>query len=521
MDSHLFRLLADYATPLLAESRVDKIREPAPGLLVIALRVGGKNRYLYFRYGRSSPFWFIDEKPLASNAPPPAPVVRLRKYFSQKRIAAVVSQYASRKLWLLADLSDRDAELSRGKAVWMCLDLEKGPSLWFLDAENAPTAGNPQWPDKDALANALDNWRDWPILTPALRKELNRLETPDGLALLEDLKSGGGDVFLYKDKESSEIVAVSAWPLEKPEWREQEREDILAAFVEAGRDLVLTKIARETEERRLAPERKKARKIRLALERLDEDETRLKAYADDGVKANVIRANLWRYGGDFKGEFINAIDPVAGAEEKISLNPRYNLRENMERLFARAAKAKRGLPAIAQRRERLKAELSETGLALVEKAGDEITENKNLPARLLNLQKSLPKNIQAFLSSDGFILLRGKDAKGNRALKKHASPHDIWTHVLDGPGAHVVARRPHSAYELPEKTLAEAGALAVNKSWAKDAAQAMAEYAELRHVRPARKGPAGLVIIDKVLLTRSVYPNPELETRLSAGRDEK
>ena len=38
---------------------------------------------------------------------------------------------------------------------------------------------------------------------------------------------------------------------------------------------------------------------------------------------------------------------------------------------------------------------------------------------------TLPKNVQMFISSDGFVLLRGRDSKGNLAARKLAAPHDI------------------------------------------------------------------------------------------------
>ena len=126
----------------------------------------------------------------------------------------------------------------------------------------------------------------------------------------------------------------------------------------------------------------------------------------------------------------------------------------------------------------------------------------------------LPKNVQLFISSDGFALLRGRDAKGNLAARKMAAPHDIWLHAENGPGSHVVIRRAHGGQEVPARTLDEAGALAANKSWQKDAARAGIQYAEVRHVKPMRNAPAGTVRIDRVLASREVPVDATLEEKL-------
>ena len=127
---------------------------------------------------------------------------------------------------------------------------------------------------------------------------------------------------------------------------------------------------------------------------------------------------------------------------------------------------------------------------------------------------TLPKNVQMFISSDGFVLLRGRDSKGNLAARKLAAPHDIWLHAENGPGSHVIIRRAHGGQEVPPRTLDEAGALAACKSWQRDAARARIQYAEVRHVKPMRNAPAGTVRIDKSLPSREVSVDLALEETL-------
>ncbi|MDR2054440.1 MAG: NFACT RNA binding domain-containing protein [Desulfovibrio sp.] len=122
----------------------------------------------------------------------------------------------------------------------------------------------------------------------------------------------------------------------------------------------------------------------------------------------------------------------------------------------------------------------------------------------------MPKSVRAFVSDDGFVLLRGRDAEGNLA-----APHDIWLHVENGPGAHVIIRRACAGQEVPERTLVQAGVLAACKSWAAEAGKAGVVYAEARHVKTLRAAPPGAVRIDRAYCSRRVAIDNTLEDRLA------
>ncbi|MDE8731278.1 DUF814 domain-containing protein, partial [Desulfovibrio desulfuricans] len=92
--------------------------------------------------------------------------------------------------------ADSGAEQSP-RLTWLMLDLREGPSLRFLTEDESPEDEQAVWPEPAQLADALNNWRQWPVLTPAPRRTLACLEEPEQWALLEDLRLGGGDVFCY------------------------------------------------------------------------------------------------------------------------------------------------------------------------------------------------------------------------------------------------------------------------------------------------------------------------------------
>jgi hypothetical protein len=137
-----------------------------------------------------------------------------------------------------------------------------------------------------------------------------------------------------------------------------------------------------------------------------------------------------------------------------------------------------------------------------------------VPPQGLRKDTGLPANVQAFASSDGIVILRGRDARGNWALLRLAKPYDLWMHVEDGPGAHVLVRREQGA-EIPRRSLDEAANLALVKSWRRGSARAGVVCAQARHVRPVKGGKPGTVRVDKVECALEVQLDPEIELRIA------
>lgn len=545
MDAHLFRRFCACAQGLLVGSRIEKIQEPAPSLLAINLYNQGEKRQLCLHCDRKQPFCFFSRQRLTSGAAPSAFVMRLRKYAVGRKIAACVPQFLQRRLWLLLSghAEKPGGALAAGYALWLLLDLRSGASLHFQPTDDAkqsqgeyslpPEADDPRWPAPCELGAALADWRSWPVLTPALRRHLAQLEEPEQWALLQDLASGEGDIFLALERNAegsatglASVRAVSAWPLApalKENLDEISGDDVLDLIGQAAQSLVLARLAKTEQAERTRPAQKRLRQIERLLEKLAAEEARLKEMLAKKDDALALAANLWRLDADSHVQWLElAKDEDAGQEaRRIRLDARISLRANLERLFHAARRGKRGLEMLAPRRSALLEEAQGLRRALGNgeiQAGNLLLtqEEKSSaapPAHLL--AHNLPRRVQAFLSEDGFLLWRGRDAKGNQALLRKAHPYDIWLHAEGGPGAHVLIRRVHAAQEVPERTLEQAGCIAGCKSWRRDAASARILYAEARHVRPLRGASPGTVRIDKMLATREVMLDAGLETRLA------
>ena len=109
-----------------------------------------------------------------------------------------------------------------------------------------------------------------------------------------------------------------------------------------------------------------------------------------------------------------------------------------------------GLDGAGERIEALKGRLAEL----------ETLKPEAQQAPIKDQEKSGRKGIRVFALSDGHELLVGRHAQGNHQLTfKLARGRDLWLHLRDGPGSHVILRlekgeEPSSALILAAAALA-------------------------------------------------------------------
>ncbi len=521
MDAHLFRRFCDELIPRIMGARMEKIHAPGPNVYVFAL-FGGRGteregkRFLVLKADRKTPLLFVADHRIPVNAQPPAFVMRLRKHLSDQRVTHAICRWTERRLWL---------GFSGEAQPWLCLDLREGPSLSF---EAPPLYDDPTWP-ADFSTLPADQWRDWAILTPALRRTLPHLDPMDASALLADLEFGGGDVFLYeKTGDGSPRCEVSAWPLPQAQldalggaWSETVYGDPLPALARAGESLVYGGLAEQARQNAAKPHAAEAARLDRLLKKLDSEQERLAAMQAKQKDALLLQSQLWRFGAQDKLAAVTLDSPEG--EVTLSLDKKRTVRENMMDMFHQAGRGRRGLEhleirraAVREEKERaeaamLRVQAAKTGVGSGPdpREGRLAEDKKGRP-----LPTDLPKQVQAFRSSDGFLLLRGRDTKGNGLALKLAAPHDYWMHTADGPSAHVIIRRDHAHQDVPQRTLHEAGMLAALKSWQKDQSHADIQYSLAKFIHPMKKAAPGMVRIDRSEGSFRVEMEPDLEEKL-------
>ncbi|MHB8756435.1 MAG: Rqc2 family fibronectin-binding protein [Bacillota bacterium] len=111
-----------------------------------------------------------------------------------------------------------------------------------------------------------------------------------------------------------------------------------------------------------------------------------------------------------------------------------------------------------------------------------------------------------FVTSSGKEVLVGRNNRQNDLLTlKTARPDDLWLHVKDIPGSHVILRRD-PAGDFTEDDLVEGPNQAAYHSRGRQSSRVPVDYAARSHVRKPSGARPGMVIYDH---HRTVYVTPE------------
>jgi len=128
-----------------------------------------------------------------------------------------------------------------------------------------------------------------------------------------------------------------------------------------------------------------------------------------------------------------------------------------------------------------------------------------------NTQKPSP---HGFTSSEGYPIWVGRNNVQNDELTlKFANSDDLWLHVKNIPGSHVIARVPEP---VPEKTLLEAASLAAWFSKARNSSKVQVDYTRAKYVRKPSGAKPGMVVYVNYKTVIVDPKNPEL---LFPGKD--
>lgn len=144
------------------------------------------------------------------------------------------------------------------------------------------------------------------------------------------------------------------------------------------------------------------------------------------------------------GERANALRHAVSRDESCWEVPQYDgsqatsitdgqaqtVSELVDRLFHRAQRAHRRIESTKQRLAALSKELEQL---------DDASPPPPREPKRSSRHRALPKGVRRFDLSDGHLFLLGRTALGNQAVTfRLARGRDLWFHLRDGPGSHVV-----------------------------------------------------------------------------------
>jgi len=106
---------------------------------------------------------------------------------------------------------------------------------------------------------------------------------------------------------------------------------------------------------------------------------------------------------------------------------------------------------------------------------------------------------------EGFKILIGKNNRQNEKLVRESNDKDLWLHVHESPGAHVVVKT--EGKNLPHKVLEYAAALAAYHSKARFSSKVPVDYTLVKYVHKPKGCPPGLVLYTNY---ETIFANPQL-----------
>lgn len=203
----------------------------------------------------------------------------------------------------------------------------------------------------------------------------------------------------------------------------------------------------------------------------------------------------------------------------IPLNPKLNAIDNAQKYFKHYSKAKRTLLAAHEQLQTIEEDLVYLHSVLVSLDFLQTQEDIDGLRRELVDMGYLKKRKQAkgkpqknampymqFTSSEGHTIYVGKNNYQNDELTmKFAKITDLWLHIKDGPGSHVIVKLTPG--EMPsDVTLIEAAMLAAYYSKGKHSSNVAIDYTFRKNVKKIPNAKPGMVIYTNF---KTIYVTPD------------
>lgn len=215
-----------------------------------------------------------------------------------------------------------------------------------------------------------------------------------------------------------------------------------------------------------------------------------------------------------KQETLIAQYEVEGEPLVIKLNPELTALENAQRYFERYEKKKRAHEQLPTHIEETQNEIAyldqlETDLGFAENWEDigEVQDTLQKNGYWRGKHYAQPKGGKSApykVSSHGFLIFVGRNARQNEQLLRDSEPYDLWLHAREAPGSHVIIKT--QAKPVPQTVIEQAAAHAAYYSKKRADGKVLVMVAERRHVRKIKGGKPGQVRVHQELSSVVALP---------------
>lgn len=241
------------------------------------------------------------------------------------------------------------------------------------------------------------------------------------------------------------------------------------------------------------------------------------------IYADLINANIYAIPkGAATATLINYFDPDC-KEIEVPLDPALSAASNAQKYYKAYRKAQTAERVLAEQIEKGEIELlylesvadalaRAVSSAEIDELRQELADGGYLRLRNGAKPTRVVLKPKTYISDDGFTILVGRNnVENDRLTTKTAKGSDIWMHVKNIPGSHVVVLC--EGQTPPDTTLTQAAILAALHSKAADSKQVPVDYTPAKFVHKPAGAKPGFVIYD-TNRTAYVDPDPALAERL-------
>ena len=551
LDGFSMSALVHELADALTGGRIDKINQPNKQSIVLGIRQPGQNLLLYINTNAGNPSAHLIETAPENPAEPPTFVMLLRKQLETGRIAAVRQEGRDRIIHLDIDVIAGGGRIvtrtltleligkysniilhedgiitealrrigentSRVRTVYKGLPYVLPPAqekcdLLTADTEDILARVRAEGEAKlfQALIGAVLGFG--PVsakeaaflagLTPNI--PVAQLDDADFAALADAL----AELRTWMEKpapslrldENGKVTAMAAFPLSAlPKTTLLSYPTVSALMIDADRRLGSYVI----------PDRERFRRlVRTELSRAREKYEKLGAEiaaAENAEEQKIAADNLMTYQYNYVDHADDAITVTniyseTGEALTIPLDRRLSIIQNMQAYYKKYDKLKRAQKLLAVQQDACRANIrhlesieasldSSTRLAEIAEIQEELIASGYLHEKMPKKNKDRRAQPFSFTTPDGTTILVGKNNIQNDALTfRTAAPTDLWLHVRDIPGSHVILRTGGAAPS--EETLHLAAQIAAHFSKARGSSTVPVDYTAIRFV----KKPSGSV----------------------------
>ncbi|MEG0663530.1 MAG: NFACT RNA binding domain-containing protein [Clostridia bacterium] len=232
------------------------------------------------------------------------------------------------------------------------------------------------------------------------------------------------------------------------------------------------------------------------------------------ILGDIINANLYTINkGDCK---LIADNFYTQKTIEISLDPKLTPAQNAQKYYKLYKKSVAAEEVLKQQIEKAEKEIiylesvfdlvsRTTNFEEISEIKDELFSQGYVKRQEKKGIKKKPLKPQKYISSDGFIILSGRNNIQNDTLTlKTSKPTDIWFHTKDIPGSHTVVISENKA--VSEETILQAAKIAAFNSKGKYSSQVPVDYTEIKNVKKPAGAKPGMVIYVK---NKTIYVTPD------------